>query len=83
MLTTELRFLSSSEVQLPKSDSVSMETPTITASEGNVSIDPARIAAERKARIRLLKDLVQHGLYRIDTDQLASTLLDRHRIDLL
>ena len=63
--------------------SVSIEATPMTAPEGSVSTDPARIAAQRRARIRLLTDLVQHGLYRIDTDQLANMLLDRYRVDLL
>ncbi len=78
-----IRFLSSSVTQGPISGSVSIEATPMTAPEGSVSTDPARIAAQRRARIRLLKDLVQHGLYRIDTDQLATTLLHRYRVDLL
>ena len=76
-------FLSSSVLPAPNSHSVSIEATTMTAPEGSTSTDPARIAAQRRARIRLLKDLVQNGLYRIDSDQLAYTLLHRHRIDLL
>lgn len=78
-----IRFLSSPEGEPPKCHCVSMEATTITATEASVSTDPARIAAQRRARVRLLKDLVQHGLYRIDSDQLAQTLLQRYRVDLL
>jgi anti-sigma28 factor (negative regulator of flagellin synthesis) len=80
---TVFRFLSSCHAEAPKSQVMSMEAPAITAPQGSASTDTVRIAAERRARVRLLKDLVQHGLYRIDTERLADTLLNRYRVDLL
>lgn len=78
-----IRFPSSPGAEAPNLHSVNIEATIIRASEGSVSTDLVRIAAQRRARVRLLKDLVQHGLYRIETDQLAETLLDRYRVDLL
>lgn len=48
-----------------------------------MSTDPGRTEAQRRARVRLLKDLVQNGLYRIDTERLADKLLHQYRVDLL
>lgn len=49
--------------------------------EGNVSTDPVHLEARRRARIRLLQDLVRHGLYRVDTDVLAETMLQKFRAE--
>lgn len=50
---------------------------TTTEPKTSVSTDGTRAEVRRRARVRLLRDLVQNGLYRIDTDVLADTLLRR------
>ena len=54
-----------------------------TEPKTSVSTDRTPPAVRRQARIRLLKDLVQNGLYRIDTDVLADTLIRRLGPELL
>jgi anti-sigma28 factor (negative regulator of flagellin synthesis) len=54
-----------------------------TEPKTSASKDRTCTEVRRQARVRLLRDLVQNGLYRIDTDVLADTLLRRLGPELL
>ncbi len=46
------------------------------SSTGTEEVHAERELARRRARVRLLRDLVEHGLYRVDSQALAERLID-------